>query len=118
MSGIVGGNQANPASMALYQKPIVPIYNKFGKRVPPPMVVLPKHLIPRKLGGTGDGDSDDFEEELTNAQVRDKYSTFKKRRGKEEIKKEAEKQAKDAQFLDGLFNDNLSEDTDIQEQVR
>ena len=104
--------------MALYQKPIVPIYNKFGKRVPPPMVVLPKHLLPRKLGGTGDGDSDEFEEELTNAQVRDKYSTFKKRRGKEEIKKEAEKQAKDAQFLDGLFNDNLSEDTDIQEQVR
>ena len=28
------------------------------------MVVLPKHLLPRKLGGTGDGDSDDFEEEL------------------------------------------------------
>ena len=65
--------------------------------MPPPMVVLPKHLIPNKLGGTGDGEEGiEFEEELTNAQVRDKYSTLKKRRGKEEMVKEAEKQGKDA----------------------
>ena len=57
------------------------------------MALLPKSLLPVKFGGDGDGteDPDEIAEEVTGAQIRDQYSPFKKRRGKEEIKKEAAK---------------------------
>lgn len=113
MSAVNQGFSGGKGGPALYQKPIIPLYNKFGKRIPPPMALLPKSLLPVKFGGDGDGteDPEDFKQDVTGAQIRDKYSTFLKRKGKEELKREAAKQQEDAQFLDGLFGDNLSDDS-------
>ena len=35
-----------------YQKPIPPRFGPDGKRLPPPMVPIPRHLVPEALGGT------------------------------------------------------------------
>jgi hypothetical protein len=32
---------------------IEPRYDELGRRIPPPLAVLPKHLVPRALGGEG-----------------------------------------------------------------
>lgn len=84
------------------------------------MALLPKSLLPVKFGGDGDGteDPEDFQQDVTGAQIRDQYSPFKKRKGKDDLKREAAKQQADAQFLDGLFGDNLSDDSNRQEEVR
>ena len=77
--------------------------------------MLPVHLIPKILGGDG-GEIHKIGDEV--ATTKERLSTFKKIKNKEQLVEEAEKQEVDAAFLDGLFKDNLSEDTDRQEQVR
>lgn len=81
--------------------------------------MLPKHLLPKALGGdVGDDDLDLDDGNGLTANKKNMLSTMKKIKNKDQQIKENKKQAEDAKFLDGLFNDNLSEDTDRQELVR
>ena len=47
-----------------------------------------------------------------------KFSTFKKIKNKEQLVEEVKKQEEDAAFLDEMFQDNLSDDTEHQDDVR
>ena len=107
LKGLVGAN----GSAALHQPVLKPKWGKDGKRIPPPMAPLPVHLIPKVLGGEG-GQHYKIGDEA--AQKKAQLSTFKKIKNKEELEQEAEKQEENAEFLDLLFNDKLSEDTDHQ----
>lgn len=95
------------------QQKTQPIF-KNGKRVPPPLAVLPVHLIPKALGGEG-GEDIQVDEA---ANKKNKQTTFKKRKNKEQMLEEAQKAEEDAQFLEELFQDNLSEDTNRQNEIR
>lgn len=77
----LAGMRGGPNSMAQYQQPCVPTWDKFGKRVPPPVVPLPPHLLPTPLGAAG--------EVLTAAQRRDRLSTFKKIKDGSQVREEA-----------------------------
>ena len=100
---------------AAWQQPWIPKYKKNGKRLPPPMAPLPPHLLPKGLGGEGGEDLQIGDE---HGNKKNQLSTFKRIKNRDQLEKEAERQEQDAQFLDELFNDNLSQDTRHQEEVR
>jgi hypothetical protein len=71
------------------------------------LAVLPHVLLPKALGGEGGEDAPILED----GNRKNLHTTFKKRKNKEQLVKENQKVHEDAQFLEELFLDNLSEDT-------
>ena len=71
-------------------------------------------MLPKALGGEA---GEDFQE-LEDGNKRNKHTTLKKRKNKEILQEEAKKQDDDAHFLEELFQDDLSHDTDQQQEVR
>ena len=95
--------------MGAFQNKVEPKYRKNGTRIPPPMAPLPLHLLPKALGGEAGEDNREVD---INGIKKNNLSTFKKIKNKEQIQEEAIKNEEDAIFLEDLFQDNLSEDTD------
>ena len=83
--------------------------------MPPPLALLPVNLLPKGLGGLAGEDHRDVDE---GGVKKAKFSTFKKIKNKSQLVEEVKKQEEDAAFLDDMFQDNLSDDTEHQDEVR
>ena len=111
IAGAQGNGKDGAKRMPLYQAPLEPKWDKFGKRIPPPLAPLPNHLLPKALGGENDGEESDesvLEEGLEDENKKEKYSVYKKLKNKKEKKEEAIQHGEDARFLNDLFADNIS----------
>lgn len=113
-----GGNSDNPQHG--YQKNLKPEYDANGKRLPPAMVPLPNHLLP--LSNQVDSDdmsSKDFlKKEMMKDQRRQHLAPLKRLKATQNQDKNMERNANDAKFLDVLFNDKISDDSDHQDKLR
>lgn len=67
------------------KKPLEKKYDPSGKRIPPPLAVLPKHLLPKALGGdVGDDDLDLDDGNGLTANKKNMLSTMKKIKNKDQ----------------------------------
>lgn len=82
------------------------------------MVPLPDHLLPLEKRTDSDGmSSQDFlKKEMMKDEKRQHLMPIKRLEDKNNQAKVMERNAADARFLDGLFNDKISEDSERAEE--
>ena len=102
------------------------MYDKEGKRIPPPLAPLPNHLIPKALGGTALLPQDELEknsqrtlkEQIKRDRQRNMLSSIKKLHQDKAYQEEIQQQVEDAKFINELFDEQRLDDDDYAEQLR
>lgn len=82
---------AKGAAGGLNQKPLEKKFDQNGKRIPPQLAVLPKHLLPKALGGDVGDDAELDDGNGLTANKKNMMSTMKKIKNKEQQVKESKK---------------------------